>query len=153
VRTPNPFRWLMLHLSGRLARSRRLLARRVAGDLAAVHGTGVAVHNMVRGFETMRELWRAQPRPAVDEVLRASLFAPKTVLRQATAPGGTVVGEVRPGTLVLVELDKLRERSPDAEAVFMAGTWAECPAAAFVAALMRATWDGAIAAEAAEQRS
>lgn len=153
VRTPNPIRWLMLHLSGSLRRSRRLLAQRVDGDLAGVHGTGVAVHNMVRGFEEMRELWRTQPRPSTDEVLRACLFAPKTVLRQATAPGATAVGEVRPGTLVLVELDKLRERSPDAEAVFMAGTWAECPAGAFVAALLRAVWVGAIASEAAEKRS
>ena len=152
VRTPNPIRWLMLHLGGRLRRSRQLLAQRVDGDLAGVHGTGVAVHNMVRGFEKMRELWRKQPRPSTDEVLRACLFAPKTVLRQATARGGTAAGEVRPGTLVLLQLDKLRERSPDAEAVFMAGTWAECPAGAFVAALMRAVWEGAIASEAAEKR-
>ena len=41
----------------------------------------------------------------------------------------------------------------NAEAVFMAGTWAECPAGAFVAALMRAVWVGAIASEAAEKRS
>jgi hypothetical protein len=37
--------------------------------------------------------------------------------------------------------------------VFLAGTWAECPAGAFVAALLRAVWDGAIAAERAEQRA
>jgi hypothetical protein len=153
VRTPNLIRWLMLYATGKLRHSRRLLAQRVDGDLAGVHGTGVAVHNMVRGFARMRELWSAQPRPSPDDVLRACLFAPKTVLRQATAPGATIAGEVRPGTLVLLELDTLRERSPDAEAVFMAGTWAECPAGAFVAGLMRAVWVGAIAAEAAEKRS
>jgi hypothetical protein len=30
----------------------------------------------------------------------------------------------------------------------MAGTWAECPAIAFVPALLRAVWDGAHAAKA-----
>ena len=52
-----------------------------------------------------------------------------------------MAGEVRPGTLVLLELDKAREASPTAETVFMAGTWAECPAGAFVAALLRAVWE------------
>jgi hypothetical protein len=152
VRTPNPVRWLALHATGRLRRSKRLLKERVGGDLAGVHGTGVAVHNIVRGLQTMRELWRDSPRLSPDEVLRACLYAPKTVLRQATSKGGTAVGDVRPGTLVLVELDKLRAVSPDAESVFMAGTWAECPAGAFVAALLRAAWVGAIASEAAEKR-
>jgi hypothetical protein len=54
---------------------------------------------------------------------------------------------------VLLELEKAREASPDAVTVFMAGTWAECPAGAFVAALLRAVWDGALAAESAEKRS
>jgi hypothetical protein len=153
VRTPNPIRWLALHLMGKLRRARRLLAQRVGGDLAGVHGTGIAVHNIVRGLQTMRELWRSEPRPSPDAAVRACLYAPKTVLRQATSKGGTAIGDVRPGTLVLVELDRLRAVSPDAEAVFMAGTWAECPAGAFVAALLRAVWVGAIASEAAEKRS
>jgi hypothetical protein len=152
VRTPNPIRWLALHLTGKLRRAKRLLSQRVGGDLAGVHGTGIAVHNIVHGLEKMREIWRAQPRPSAEEAVRACLFAPKTVLRQATTKGETAVGDVRPGTLVLIELEKLREVSPDAEAVFMAGTWAECPAGAFVAALLRAAWDGAVAAEKGEKR-
>jgi hypothetical protein len=95
----------------------------------------------------MRELWRSNPRPLPDDAVRACLYAPKIVLRQATSDGETAVGDVRSGTLVLVELDKLRAVSPDAEAVFMADTWAECPAAAFVVMMLRAVWVGAIAAE------
>jgi hypothetical protein len=153
VHSLNPIRQFKLHLMGQLRRSRRLLTERVNGDLAGVHGTGVAVHNIVRGLEHMRELWRKAPRPATDDALRACLFAPKTVLRQATAKGGTAVGDVRVGTLVLVELEKAREASPGPETVFMAGTWAECPAGAFVAALLRATWEGAVAAEKGEKQS
>jgi len=147
VRTANPVRWFKLHMLGQLRRSRRLLAERVGGDLAGVHGTGIAVHNIVHGLEHMRELWRAQPRPATEDVVQACLFAPQRVLRQATAKGGTLAGDVRPGTLVLLELEKAREVSPGAETVFMAGTWAECPAGAFVAALLRAVWEDALAAE------
>jgi hypothetical protein len=152
VHAVNPVRLFMLKRLGQLRRSRRLLTERVNGDLAGVHGTGIAVHNIVRGLEHMRELWRRAPRPSADEVVRACLFAPKTVLRQATGKGGTIAGDVRPGTLVLLELEKARGVSPSAETVFMAGTWAECPAGAFVAALIRAVWEGALAAEAVEKR-
>lgn len=147
ARTPNPFGWLALRLTGRLRRAKRLLREKVNGDLDGVHGTGVAVHNIVRGLATMRELWRKQPRPLPDDAVRACLYAPRIVLREATVRAETAVGDVRPGTLVLVELDTVRAASPDAEAVFMANTWAECPAAAFVVMLLRAVWIGAIAAE------
>lgn len=152
VRTANPVRLFKLKLLGQLRRSRRLLTERVNGDLAGVHGTGIAVHNIVHGLEHMRELWRAQPRPATDDAVRACLFAPQRVLRQATARGGTPAGDVRPGTIVLLELEKAGKVSPGAETVFLAGTWAECPAGAFVAALLRAVWKSALASEAAEKR-
>src|SRR5205807_1842273 len=80
------------------------------------------------------------------DIVKQCLFAPPTVLRQATAPGQTVAGEVRTGTLMLFALDTIRKTSPDAETVFMAGTWAECPALLFVPALYRAVWDGAVLA-------
>jgi hypothetical protein len=154
VRTRNPLRALQLHITGRLRRSRKLLSRRVNGDLAGVHATGIAVHNLVRGFTTMRELWRkGSLRPSADEAVGRCLFAPQTVVRQATGRGGTLAGDVRPGTLVLYELDAIRAHAPGADAVFMAGTWAECPAVAFVPALLRVVWERAVAAEPAETRS
>jgi hypothetical protein len=154
VRTRNPARLFTLNVMGQLRRSRSLLTERVNGDLAGVHGTGIAVHNMVRGFEKMRELWaQGSNRPSIDEAARACLFAPETVLRQATRQASTAVGDVSPGTLVMFELGTISEPARDAEAVFMAGTWAECPAGAFVVALLRAVWEGALAAEKAEPKS
>ena len=133
IRTRNPLRSIQLKITGRLRRSRKLLAKRVNGNLAGVHGTGIAVHNMVRGFEAMRDIWRRErPRPSADEAVGRCLFAPETVVRQATTKGGTLAGEVRPGTLLLYQLDTVRERAPGADTMFMAGTWAACPAAAFV---------------------
>ena len=149
VHTRNPLRSIALNITGRLRRSRALLAQRVNGNTSGVHATGIAVHNLVRGFERMRELWRSgAPRPTPDEAARRCLFAPETVLRQATERGDTAAGEVRPGTLVLFELDELRAREATPDVVFMAGTWAECPAAGFVPALLRAVWEQALATEA-----
>jgi hypothetical protein len=145
VHSRNLIRRLLLHATGRLRRSRRLLAARVNGNLAGVHGTGIAVHNMVHGFQKMRELFLGGERASADEVAKRCFSAPSTVLRQATAPGQTVAGATRKGTLMLFELDTIRETSPDSETVFMAGTWAECPALLFVPALYRAVWDGAMA--------
>jgi hypothetical protein len=153
VHTRDPLRAILLHLSGRLQRSRRLLADLVHGDLAGVHATGIAVHNLVRGFERMRELW-SEPRwrspSSVDAVVEQCLFAPPSVLRQATGPGATVCGAVRAGTLVVLELEAARERTPGRDVEFMVGHWAQCPAAAFVPALLRAVWQRAIAAPATE---
>jgi len=153
VHTRNPLRSIFLHLSGRLRRSRRLLAELVHGDLAGVHATGIAVHNLVRGFERMRELWR-EPRwhspCSTDAVVEQCLFAPPSVLRQAAMPGATVGGAVRAGTLVVLELEAARERTPGRDLELMVGNWAQCPAAAFVPALLQAVWKRAIAAPAAE---
>ena len=148
IRTRNPLRSIQLHITGRLRRARKLLNAKVGGDLAGVHGTGIAVHNLVRGFETMRALWRdGAPSVSAYDAVGNCLYAPGTVLRQATAKGGTLAGEVRSGTLLLYQLDTVRAREPGADTVFMAGTWAECPALAFVPALLRAVWERAVATE------
>jgi hypothetical protein len=63
-------------------------------------------------------------------------------------PGATIAGEVRPGTLVVLELDAARARTPGRDVELMTGTWAQCPAAAFVPALLRAVWERAVAATA-----
>ena len=153
VHTRNPLRAMFLQLSGRLQRSRRLLADLVHGDLAGVHATGIAVHNLVRGFERMRQLW-GEPRwrspSSTDAVVEQCLFAPPSVLRQATGPGATVSGAVRAGTLVVLELEAARQRTPGRDMEFMVGNWAQCPAAAFVPALLRVVWERAVAAQGSE---
>jgi hypothetical protein len=153
VHTRNPLQAIFLQVSGRLRRSRRLLADLVNGDLAGVHATGIAVHNLVRSFERMRELWK-EPRwrsPAgIDAVVEQCVFAPPSVLRQAAMPGATVCGAVRAGTLVVLELEAARERAAGRDVEFMVGNWAQCPAAAFVPALLQAVWKRAIAVPASE---
>jgi hypothetical protein len=151
VRSRNPFRLIQLYATGRLRRSRKLLARRVNGDLAGVHASGIAVHNLVQGFRAMRDLWRRPgPRPSPDEVVGRCLFAPPRVLRQAKVHGGTLAGIVRPGTLLLYRLDKASALKPGDDSIFMSGTWASCPASGAVPALLRAVWERALAGKPAE---
>jgi hypothetical protein len=101
----------------------------------------------MRGFERMRELW-ADPRmrsaASTDAVVRQCTFAPESVLRQATAREATPVGKVRPGTLVFLGLEAARQHAPGFDIAFMTKSWAQCPAAAIVPALLRAVWQRAL---------
>ena len=130
----------------------RLLVLRIRGvlRLAGVPLPSVAPRD---DAQRMRELWNV-PRwrsPAVaDAVVEQCVFAPPSVLRQAAMPGATVCGAVRAGTLVVLELGAARERAASRDVEFMQGNWAQCPAAAFVPALLQAVWKRAIAVPASE---
>jgi hypothetical protein len=140
----NPFKPLLWQLTGRLRRSQHLLAELVHGDLAGVHATGIAVHNLVHGFAIMREQWRdvsSRNRLSTSDVVARCLFAPPRVLRQADMSGPTVIGDIRPGTLVVFELERLRERGASPDAAFLAGSWAHCPAESWVMSLLHTVWE------------
>ena len=145
-----------LQLSGRLQRSRRLLA-----DLVNERSRRRPRHRHCRAQPRAR--LRAHARAVERSALAPAaggrrgreqcLFAPPSVLRQATMPGATVAGAVRPGTLVVLELDAARARTPGRDVELMTGTWAQCPAAAFVPALLRVVWERAVAAPATGKAS
>ena len=147
VHSMNPFAGLIWQLTGKLARAQDLLAQKVHGDRAGVHATGIAVHNLVRGFVAMRGLLAPpnSPDPAASEAaLARCLKAPASVLREAVPDCPSLGDPVRSGTLVVLDLAAAQEREPSPEIVFMKGTWAECPAAGWVPALLRAVWERAI---------
>jgi hypothetical protein len=144
VHTRNPFKPLVWRLTGRLRRAQHLLAGMVNGDLAGVHATGIAVHNLVHGFAKMGELWRdpaACRALSTNDAVARCLFAPPSVLRQAEMSGQTVIGNIRPGTLVVYELGTLREHGASPDTAFLAGSWARCPAEAWVMSLLRTVWE------------
>lgn len=153
VRSLNPLRQLIWLLTGRVERARRLLAERVAGDPAAVHSIGIAVHNLVRSFERMREL-AAGPdtvrRLSTEAAVTLCLAAPDSVLRQAVAPGVTTAGSFRRGTIVLLRLEAARARSLRRDVAFMTGSWSRCPAHRWVPALLTTIWDRVAAARRVE---
>ncbi|MGO9420036.1 hypothetical protein [Roseiarcus sp.] len=146
---PRTFNLLLVFwwaVTGAVAKARRLLADKVGGDPSGVHGTGVAVHNLVAGFLRMRALWAdpATRRRLTPEAATAQcLVAPQQVVRQPTEAGLTLAGEYSPATLVLLQLDAANSRAPSPSTAFMTQSWARCPAHAWAPALLAAVWRAA----------
>lgn len=143
VRSRNPLVYAFLMLSGRLRAAKRILAAAVNGDLAGVHATGIAVHNLVQGFMAMRGMRSdafVSATASADAAAAKCIFAPPGVLRQAVAHGSAGGRTYEPGTLFLLNLAAAYDRSPSAAMAFGAGAWPHCPAAKFVPALLRAVW-------------
>ena len=132
--------------TGAVARARGLLAQKVGGDPSGVHGTGVAIHNLVTGFSRMRALW-ANPairkRLTPEAATAQCLVAPEQVLRQPTEAGVSLADEYSPGTLILLQLDAAHTRAPSSNLAFMTQNWARCPAHAWAPALLAAVWRAA----------
>ena len=53
----NPLKGLIWAITGRVAKARAALAAKVGGDPSGLHGTGVAIHNLVEAFVRMRKLY------------------------------------------------------------------------------------------------
>jgi hypothetical protein len=145
-RTFNLFLLLRWTLTGAVAKAKRLLAEKVGHDPSGVHGIGVAVHNFPPAFWRMRALYAdpsARARLTPEAAAAQCLVAPQQVVRQPTKAGGSLAGDLGDGTLVLFQLNAANARSPSPETAFMTGTWARCPAHAWVPALLAAVWRAA----------
>jgi hypothetical protein len=57
IRMKNPFKRLGWKITGRVRKARDVLAAKVAGNTAAIHGTGIAIHNLVNAVQSMRVLY------------------------------------------------------------------------------------------------
>jgi hypothetical protein len=137
-----------LHLAGLTSTkndddAKVLLAGMVAGDLAAVHAIGIAVHNLVSGVNLMQQLY-ADPsnRSALspEAVSGRCVVAPATVLRQPTAPDSAGTEQFDIGTLVALKLQNANLQTRDADMAFMRKSWSRCPAEQWVPALLEGIW-------------
>ncbi len=146
----NPVKLLRWAITGEVKKARRTLSEAVNHDPAALHGIGIAVHNMERGFRQMRALWK-DPAERANLSVRAAvarcLFAPSAVLRQPVRPGRAGTEDFTANTLIVMELDAARTRRPDRTIIFMTGRWSQCPAHAWVPALYEAVWRRACSEE------
>ena len=144
----NPLHMLIWGLTNRVERSRDLLAEKVGGDATGVHATGVAIHNMVSGFEAMKAQWanpEARARLSVSAAVAKAIVAPRQVVRQPTQRGGSAAGTFGSDTLVLLQLETANKADPGYDTAFMDGAWSECPARRWVPALFAAVWRRALA--------
>ena len=142
-RPMNPLRRLWLTVTGGVSRARKRLAAPVGGDTAAVHATGIAVHNLVRGLKAMRELWGQKAlRDGLSPEGAAARcsFAPENVLRQWTAPASTIAGEARRGTLTRFRLEDARRNCIGPRMMFMTDSWSRCPAHRWTLDLLAEVW-------------
>lgn len=139
----NTLRNLWWKTTGKVTRAKALLASMVEGDLAGVHATGVAIHNVVKGMHQMRSLYRdpsAREALTPQSVGRRCLFAPGVVLRQPSSPGTVAGCPYSPNTLLLLELEKARQASGDESMIFLDNTWSRCPAEQWVPAMLEGVW-------------
>jgi len=95
----NPFLHVWLRVTRRLQRARHILAAPVSSDLAAVNATGIALHHIVEGVHTMRDLYADPTRRKVDlKTAALSLWVPESrsgVMRRSrtqAAKGRSKVG-------------------------------------------------------------
>jgi hypothetical protein len=139
----NPLQTVVWAVNHKVDSAKVLLAGLVGGDLAAVHAIGIALHHIVSGVNLMRQLY-ADPanRTALspDAASARCLFAPDSVLRQATAPDDSGNYQFDTGTLVQFKLQDASAKTPDADLAFLRNTWSRCPAEQWVPALLAGIW-------------
>ena len=143
----NPLALLVWVITGQITKAQLLLGGKVHNDRAGVHATGIAVHNLVHGFKMMRSLmaYPNTPDPAAgDAIVARCQKAPKNVLREAIPDSPLGTDAIRPGTLVVLNLATAQQRDNSPEIVFMAGSWSQCPASAWVPPFIRAVWERAL---------
>lgn len=147
LRTSCPLTILRNWLTGKVRRAKRLLAVKVNGNLAGLHATGIALHNIVRSFQNMRNLYMhigQRGSLSTEEVLRRCLAAPGVIFREATG-SGTIAGcPFSKNTLFLVALAKAQAGNATAEIAFLKNSWSRCPADEWVPALLAGVWRRAL---------
>lgn len=143
LRSWNPIKRLVRWLSGELVRAQNTLTRAADGNASSVHGTGIAVHNLVESLDLMRDDWadpaqrdRLTPRTAA----LSALLAPRTVMRAGAIDADVLGGTLKPGTLVALDTRAAAGRGMNADIAFLSDSWSACPAEAWVVALLEEVW-------------
>jgi len=135
---------ILWEITGRLRRARNLLVERARNDRWAMHGSAIGVHGIVHALERMRDLRKEAGADSLpdDAMLARCLHPPRQVPRVADGmlPTTLTKQSLRPGTLVLFQLEAAGARTSGAEMVFMQGHWNACPAQLFVVELLKAVW-------------
>lgn len=143
IRMKNPLKRLSWKITGRIRNARSVLAAKVEGDRAAIHGTGIAIHNLVTALRSMQALYRdisLRKSLSPEQAASRSLAAPAGVLRQATAAGAVSGCPFRRGTLFALKISEAYMRSGDDGVVFQRDSWNQCPAEQWVPALLAGIW-------------
>jgi len=141
--TTNLPKWLWWQLSGKAQHAKKFLASTVNGDIVAMHGIGVAVHNLVASIHKLRLLYddtitrkSITPEKAVD----LSLSAPPVVLRQALSKGAAAGCPYSKFTLFMLRLKDANHHNNAKDLIFMTNSWSRCPAEQWIPAVISGIW-------------
>lgn len=142
-----PLRAAWLRRSGALKAALDRIQTASRGNMACAHATALAMDNIVKSIELMRELAlhgdnlaKIEPKDALLRTLRA----PARVVRETR--DGDFIGliRLRSRTLVLLAVENARQqRASDPGFAFFAGAWNQCPAHGLVPALLSNVWRAA----------
>ncbi len=130
-------------LSGKVTRSKRLLAQTVNNDLSGVNAIGIAVHNLVKGIRRMKALYAdANLRRTLTPSAAAGqcLFAPASLYRQAKTEVRLADHCFPRNSLFVLEIGKASQQEGGLPLVFMDETWSRCPGAQWVPAMLEGLW-------------
>ena len=139
----SPIKAYLSKCSGALQSSLDQIIRLARGNMSCAHATALAMENIVKSIELMRQLAHAGnnlkelgPREALARILRA----PDRVVREARDGGR--IGNIRlhARSLLIFSVETARRQSPDVGFGFFASAWNRCPAHALVPALLAEIW-------------
>ncbi len=139
----NPLRRLIAFLSGALRDAQGVLGQAAKGDKGAVHGTGIAVHNLALSLERLQAAWadqRLRAHLTPEQAALRVIAAPRTVMRAGKRQSDTIGGRVRPVTLVAMNTRRAAGAGMDADLAFLGSSWSRCPAQHWVMALLAEIW-------------
>lgn len=142
----NPIQRVARFVSGALKTAQGVLARASGGDTGAVHGTGIAVHNLALSLDRLREAWADETlrsRLSPDQAAARAIVAPRTVMRAGARHCDSVGGRVRPVTLVAMNTREAAATGMNVDLAFLGSSWSRCPAEQWVMALLAEIWNQA----------
>ena len=144
----NPITALWLRLSGRLRKAKKLIWSLAKDDTHCIHGTSIAMHNVVATLNNMRNAVAKGEHithSTSEDVIATYLQAPATLARSCTAELRVkgLKKALGKGTLVVFQLGKMRASSRRLARAFAQGEWNECPADGVTLKLLELVWDKA----------
>jgi hypothetical protein len=134
---------LWWQLLGKARLAKKLLGSMVNEDIVAMHGIGVALHNLVASVHKLRLLYDdAAIRKSLtpEEAVNLSLSAPPVVLRQALSDGVASGCPYSKLTLFMLKLKDANHDNKAKDLIFMTNTWSRCPAEQWVPAVISGIW-------------
>ena len=139
----------LLRWSGRLPRAIVLVWKQAGNDTYCIHGTAIAMHNLVDTLRDMRAGFargEAGRFPTAADAVRGYLRAPPALLR-CSAGDVRVDGLAQPlraGTIVIFQLAKVVRATGETDRAFARGEWNECPASGVAFRLLEQVWEAAL---------